>query len=41
MLGMEKPKEIKHSGELDLNHKHTVTPEIQEMLDAFLGVDRG
>ena len=41
MLGMEKPKEIKHLGEIEHTHKHTVTPEIQEILDAFLGVDRG
>jgi len=37
MLGMEKPKEIKHLGEIEHNHNHGVTPEIQEVLDAFLG----
>ena len=41
MLGMEKPKEIKHLGEIEHNHNHGVTPEIKEILDAFLGGNRG
>lgn len=41
MLGMEKPKEVKHIGEIEHNHNHGVTPEIQEVLDAFLGGNRG
>ena len=41
MLGMEKPKEIKHLGEIEHNHNHGVTPEIKEILDAFLGAGRG
>ena len=40
MLGMEKPKEIKHLGEIEHTHKHTVTPEIKEILDTFLGAGR-
>ena len=40
MLGMEKPKEIKHLGEIEHNHNHGVTPEIKEILDAFLGGNR-
>ena len=40
MLGMEKPKEIKHLGEVDVKHNHTVTPEIKEILDTFLGAGR-
>ncbi len=41
MLGMEKPKEVKHIGEIEHNHNHGVTPEIKEILDAFLGGGRG
>lgn len=40
MLGMEKPKEVKHIGEIEHNHNHGVTPEIKEILDAFLGGGR-
>lgn len=36
MLGMEKPKEIKHFGGVEVNHNHAVTPELEAMLDAFL-----
>jgi len=41
MLGMEKPKEVKHIGEIEHNHNHGVTPEIKEILDAFLEGRRG
>ena len=40
MLGMEKPKEVKHIGEIEHNHNHGVTPEIKEILDAFLVAGR-
>ncbi|MEN6474149.1 MAG: terminase small subunit [Syntrophaceae bacterium] len=40
MLGMEKPKEIKHLGEIEHTHRHAVTPEIKEILDTFLGAGR-
>lgn len=32
---------VEHGGEIDLRHQHALTPELEEILDAFLGGNRG
>lgn len=40
MFGMEKPREIKHKGEVGVKHEHALTPELEAILDEFLEEQR-